>query len=133
MTSQFTTTNLVGNRVLVKGTDVNSIVGQTILDSTQFIELKGDTAHKVAHEAFDKAVQKFYAPLTKAAEALEEAHKNQGKDDIFIEVVQAAVEPTLGTPEIRVILTPDTVILRRIEAGDTDSLIWVGDSLEIAA
>lgn len=131
MTSQFTTTNLVGNRVLVNGTDVNGIVDKIVLDGTQFVELKGNSAHELAHNAFNEAVKEFYLPLTEAADALQAAH--EGVDDIFTEVIAEAVEPTFGQARRTVTLTPDTVILRRIEAGDTDGLIWVGGKLEIAA
>ena len=129
MTSQFTTTNLVRNRVLVEGTDKFGTIGKIVLDGSLYVDLKGDSAHNVALEAFENAVKEFYLPLTEAAELLQEAHA--GKDDIFTEVIQDAVEPTLGQREVRVVLTPDTVILRLIEAGDTDRLVWVGDQLEI--
>lgn len=129
MTSQFTTTNLVRNRVLVEGTDKFGTIGKIVLDGSLYVDLKGDSAHNVALEAFENAVKEFYLPLTEAAELLQEAHA--GKDDIFTEVIQDAVEPTLGQREVRIVLTPDTVILRLIEAGDTDRLVWVGDQLEI--
>jgi hypothetical protein len=131
MTASFTTTDLVGGRTLVEGTDINGVTGKTVLNNTQYNELKGNSAHAVAHEAFDKAVEKFYAPLTKAAEALEAA--NVATEDIFVEKISDAVEAVAARPAQYVRLTANTIILRRIEAGDTDGLVWVGDTLEIVA
>jgi hypothetical protein len=131
MTSTFSTTNLVGERVLVQGTDVNGISGKTILDSSQFNELKGNSAHDAAHEAFDAAVKEFWAPITEAAETLAAAHV--AVEDIFVEKIADASPAVPARSAEYVRLTPDTVILRRIEAGETDGLIWVGDNLEIAA
>ena len=131
MTASFTTTALVGGRTLVEGTDVAGYSGRTVLDNTQYTALKGDSAHAVAHEAFDKAVSKFYAPLVKAAEALESAHV--ATEDIFVEKISDATEAVAARPAQYVRLTPDTVILRRLEAGQYDGLVWVGDSLEITA
>jgi hypothetical protein len=133
MTSQFTTTELVNDRVLVEGVDRLGTTAKTVLNSAQYNELKGTDAFAEAEAAFQKTVEKFYAPLTKAADALENVYKNAGKEDLFVEVVQEAVAPTAGLPEVRVILSKDTVILRLIEKGETDRLIWVGDSLEISA
>jgi len=131
VTSTFTTTQLAGERFIVRGTDAFGVIGETVLDGSQYLGLKGDTAHDAAHEAFNKAIEEFYAPITKAAEALEAAHS--AENDIFVEVVQPAVAPTAGQDEIRIRLTPDTVILRLIDAGETDRLVWVGQNLEITA
>ena len=133
MTASFSTTELTRNRFLVEGTDAAGTINKTVLDGTQYKELKGDDSHSAAHAEFDKAVEKFYGPLTKAAEKLEAAHA-AGPSDVFTEVVQEAVAPTAGQREIRVVLTPDTVILRLIEAdAATARLIWVGNDLEITA
>ena len=127
----FTTTELVNNRVLVEGTDRLGILNRTVLDTTQFNELYQSDQHAAAHEAFDAAVDAFYAPLLEAVEAFDTAHAAARDEDLFEVVVQEAVEPTAGQPEIRRRLTQDTVILRLIEQGDDDRLIWIGDSLEI--
>ena len=128
----FTTTDLVNNRVLVEGTDRLGHIGRTVLDSTQFLELSARDDHSLAHEAFDAEVRAFYAPLTAAAEKLEAAQQVQA-EDLFTEVVQEAVEATAGQQEIRVRLSRDTVILRLIEQGDDERLIWVNDQIEITA
>ena len=131
MTASFTTTELTRNRFLVEGTDASGVINKVVLDGTQYKELAGNSAFDLATEEYDAAVAAFYAPLTDAAEKLEAAR--EANFDVFSEVVQEAVEPTAGQPEIRVVLTPDTVILRLIEKGDTDRLVWVGDQLEITA
>lgn len=129
----FTTTKLAGHRVLVEGTDKNSILGREVLDSTQWDRLTEDTGHSAAHQAFDKAIEKFYAPLTKAAEALEAAHKGPA-EDVFSIVTQEAVPATPGQREIRESLTHDSAVLRILEQSDADQrLIWVNDHLEIVA
>ena len=131
MTASFSTTELTRNRFLVEGTDASGTIGKTVLDGTQYKELAGNSAFDQATAEYDEAVAAFYQPLTDAAEALEAAR--EADFDQFSEVVQEGIAPTAGQPEIRVVLTPDTVILRLIEAGDNDRLVWVGNDLEITA
>ena len=48
----FTTTALVGNRVLVRGTDFLGTEGSTVLDSSQWVELNRHKQHKSATKEF---------------------------------------------------------------------------------
>ena len=132
MTTSFGTTALTYDRFLIEGTDSKGTIGKTVVNGGQFLQLKDVTKDSAAHEAFDKAVEKFYAPITKAVAALEAAHIANA-EDLFTEVIQPAVQSISGQPAITVRLEHETVVLRLIEAGDYDRLIWVGDSLEITA
>lgn len=125
----FSTINLTNDRVLVKGTDVHGTTGETVLDGSQWAEVKAHSQHLDAHEAFDSAVEEFFRPLTEASEAL--AKPVTKVDPNATVVLQEEVEPTAGTQGIVVSLTRESQILRLIEGGNTDRLIWVGDDLEI--
>src|SRR5688500_18687283 len=104
MTTQFNTTELTLNRFLVEGTDKLGNTGRIVRDGSQFKELKGDDSHSTAHAAFEEAVKEFYAPIVKAAEQLEAAHKAPDTDP-FVEVLQPEVLPTAGWREVRVRLS----------------------------
>ena len=63
----FTTTALVGNRVLVTGTDFLGTEGKAVLDSSQWVAVNARKQHKQASKEFDDAVEEFFKPLTEAA------------------------------------------------------------------
>ncbi len=123
MTSTFNTTALVDGNVLVKGTDVFGETGTTMVDGSQWEAIKADAAFNQATDAFDEAVAEFFKPLTEAAEKLH--RPTVEPDPASYVVLQEAVEPTAGQPEQLIKLTRDSVILRLIESGDTNRLVWV--------
>lgn len=129
--STFTTLNLSGQRVLIKGTDSQGTQGQTVVSSEEWTEVKRHTQHSEAHEDFDRVVAEFFAPLTEAAEKLELAFNQQTRDPISYVIINEGVEPTPGQEEVVIKLSPDSVVLRLLESGDTDRLVWVGDKLEV--
>lgn len=126
----FTTQKLVGSRVLVKGADSSGTEGQTILDSTQWDEINSHTAFDKATEAFEAAVESFFAPLTEATEAINKA-LNKPNDPLSYVVLHEAVEGTAPQAEQLIKLSHDSIVLRLIEQGDHDRLVWVGDELEV--
>ena len=132
MSKSFITTMLADRRALVTGSDEQSVSHSTILDASEFIELRQRDEVLAAGEAFDAAVEAFFAPITEAAEAAGKAMQVE-RDDAFFVVIQ---EEEMGrAPKREVIhqLNRDTVILRMIESGNTSRLLWVGDSIEILA
>lgn len=128
--SQFTTRNLTGERVLVKGTDIDGTTNKTVLDGSQWAALNARDDISQAEEQFAAAVEKFFKPLTDAAEAAAKAVETPG-DSIGYVVVEEGSEGVPATPRQIVELTHDSIVLRLIEQGDTDRLLWVGDSLEV--
>ena len=131
MTSNFTTLNLSGERVLIKGTDSQGTDGQTVVFATEWNEVKRRTQHSEAHEDFDRAVEEFFAPLTQAAEALDLAFNQQSRDPISFVVLDEGEAASPGRTEVVIKLSHDSVVLRLLESGDTDRLVWVGDTLEV--
>ena len=132
MSNVFNITRLAGERALVQGTDE----GETaILDTFEFDRLKGNTALKEAEAEFDTKVKEFFAPVTEASEAFEQAKKAAltVNDPAFRVVVQEAIEATAGQAERVHILGRDAAILRLIESGDTSRLLWVNGAIEITA
>lgn len=129
----FTTTALVGNRVLVTGTDFLGTEGKAVLDSSQWAEVNATKQFNVASKEFDAAVEEFFKPLTDAAEKAQVSTK-QEEDPISFVVIDEAVEGTPGKPAHLVKLTHDSIVLRLLEENlGTDRLAWVGDSLEVLA
>lgn len=126
----FTTRNLTGDRVSVKGTDIDGTYGETVLDATQWRELEQRAQLKEAHEDFDAAVEEFYAPLLRAAEAAQKSFERP-EDSISFVVLDEGEEATPGRRRQVVTLTRDSVILRILESGDNDRLIWVDGDLEV--
>lgn len=126
----FTTKNLTGERVLVKGTDIEGGAGEVIVNATQWNELKAREDLKTAGEEFDAAVEAFYAPLLKAAEAANKALERP-EDSLSFVVLDEGSEGEARRPQHVVRLSRDSMILRLIEQGNTDRLIWAGGELEI--
>lgn len=127
----FTTANLTGERVLVKGTDVFGTEGSTVLDGSEWAQVKRHSAFHSAQETFDSAVESFFEPLLEAANKLEDALALPAPDPITYVVLNEGVEGTDGQEREVIKLGPDSVVLRLIEAGDTDRLVWVMDRLEV--
>ena len=130
--SEFNTTILAGQRVLVTGSKKNQ---QTILDSTEWDSVKAHQAYHLAGDAFDKAVTAFFAPIVEAAEKANAALAESlpKRDDAFVIVLS---EGTEGVEEVEpevIQLGRDAAILRMIEEGNTDRLVWVGDTIEVTA
>ena len=133
MTAQFKTIRLANHRVLVDGTDAFGNSGRTVLDSTQWDGIKAELTKSTVEDQFNAAVEEFYAPLLEKIDAIVADAQKSVVDDAYVltvgETVDAveAVEPTVYR------LNQDSAILRLIEEGRTDRLVWVNDSLEIIA
>lgn len=128
----FTTTKLVDERVLVRGTDVFGTDGKTVLDSSQWSEVNSRKEFSQATDEFDAAVQAFFAPLTKAAEKVNKKMEKQ-PDAVSYVVLSEEQVGVEAKPGQLIKLTKDSIILRILESGDTDRLAWVGDDLEVMA
>ena len=125
-----TTTRLAGHRTLVQGSDILGVHGKQILDSAEWDEIAATKQHTELHDEFDAKVKEFFAPIMEAADALHEAHKVQ-TDPAFYLVLDEGEEATPGRPEQVVALSHDSVVLRLLEQGAYNRLVWVNDSLEI--
>ena len=130
MTATFSTTQLVDNRVVVQGTDQFGSQGRTIVDGTQWAEVTGNNDYDQAVEAFESAVEQFFAPLMEATVKLEQSLERP-TDSLGYVVLQEKVEATAGQEQVLVHLTKDSQILRLIDQGDFARLMWVGEDLEI--
>lgn len=128
----FNTQSLMDNRVLVTGTDLHGSNGKTIVDSTQWVELNQRTELNKAQLAFDDAVEEFFAPLVAAAEAAAKS-VDVPTDSLSYVVLDEGSDGSVARPANIVSLNRDSIILRLIEEGNTDRLVWIGDTLEILA
>ena len=125
----FTVTYLAGDRALVQ-----EDTHQIILDAKEHLLLKRHLEEKGLIEAYDQTVKDFFEPIVEAAGKVNELRaKEADLDPDFHVVFTEAVEGVEPVRREAYELTKDTVILRLIEDGRTDRLIWVGDDLEILA
>ena len=118
----FTTTALANGSVLVTGSDGN-LFYQTLLDGREFASLKQHEAVNMAEKDYDQKVRDFFAPLTDAVDALEDAARPT-VDPAFIYIVEEGEESMEGRPATIIELDEDTVILRLLDQGNVARLQW---------
>ena len=127
----FNLTMLAGDQALVTG---SKKAQRCVLDASQWIQLKQHKARMEAEEVFDATVEEFYKPLTEAAGEYESRLGQIMKaDPAFEYVIQPGAEGTEKTSREVYYLDDASAILRMIESGDTDRLIWVNDQILITA
>ena len=120
--------NMIGGQALVSGTDKLGNEGKTIVSTTQWGELNARANFSKATEDFDAAVEKFFAPLTKAARKAERKLNRQKQDPAEYVVLTEGTEGVEAQPAEIVQLSRDSIILRLIEEDNTDRLVWVDES-----
>lgn len=121
----FVVQNMLGDKALVSGTDHLGNEGKTIVFTAQWDELKARKNFSSAQADFDAEVEKFFKPLTKAAKKAEKALNAKAPDAASYIVLTEEVKEVSGQPAQVVALTTDSIILRLIEEGNTDRLVWV--------
>ena len=119
---------MLGAQALVSGTDTLGNEGKTIVFTAQWDELNERTNFSSATEDFDAAVTAFFAPLTEASDKVEKALAGKEQDPTEYIVLKKGVEAVTGEHDQIVQLSRDSIILRLIEKGTTDRLVWVDES-----
>ena len=125
----FTITYLANDRALVQEGE-----HQIILDAEEYLSMKRHQEQTGLIAQYNQSVTDFFKPLTDATDKIKELEKQTDRIDPDFLLVLA--EGTEGEEPVRreaYRLGPDTVILRLIEEGRTERLIWIGDQLEILA
>lgn len=126
----FTTTRLAAGRTLVEGTDVRGNTGQLTVSHVEWDELTARSRNSEALESFDAKVEEFFAPLTAAADELNDAlAKASAPDPLTYMTLREASEGAEAVSEIVRELSFDSIILRAIATEQSHRLIWVGDEL----
>ena len=132
--SRFTVAPLLNDQALVVGTDYNNVTNQVVVSTSEWNDIKGHNNFVEATANFDAAVEEFYAELTEAADAVNLAlNATTAPDPMSSIVLHEGVEGVEAKPAVVRQLSTDSIILRIIEAGDTDRLVWVGDQLQVLA
>ena len=130
--SNFTTILLANEFVLVEGTDVRGNYGGCVVHGGEWLAIKRALGTDTAKAQLDAAIEEFFKPLVEAADAFTAA-KAPVVDALSVVVLN---EGTAGEParEREVFhLSRDSQILRAIEEGATDRLLWVHSELRITA
>lgn len=128
----FTTLNLANDRVLVRGTDSQGTNGEQVLDGSQWFSIRQDKEFSRAEKDFASAVEDFFAPLTDAVDELR-SKMERPTDPITHVVFEEAEEAKAGKPGKLIKLSHDSIVLRLIEEGQPDRLVWVDGELEVLA
>lgn len=129
----FQLTPLAGNAVLVEGTDVRGNTGSEVLDSTIWENAKRDAQYVSAIAGVDAAIAEVLAPIQAAADKANELNKPISLDPLFYVVQREGVEHVEGSPSVTLKLDRDGVILRAIEEGHENRLLWVNGELVVTA
>lgn len=119
----FNTIELANGEVLVEGSDNNGKYYSTILNGREWEAILERENVDKAEDQFEDAVRDFFAPLTKAADVLDEAVTSKMDPDFYI-VVSEETEAVEGKSACILNLSEDTVILRLLARGDYDRLQW---------
>ena len=125
----FTVTYLAGDRALVQ-----EDTHQIILDAEEYLAMKLRQEKTGLIAQYDQSVADFFKPLTDMADKIKSVEEQENRIDPDFHFVLA--EGTEGEEPVRrevYRLEKDTVILRLIEEGRAERLIWIGDQLEILA
>ena len=133
MTAQFKTIRLANHRVLVDGTDAFGNSGRTVLYSTQWDGIKAELTKSTVEDQFNAAVEEFYAPLLEKIDAIVADAQKSVVDDAYVLTVGETVDAVEAVAPTVYRLSQDSAILRLLEEGRTDRLVWVNDQLEIIA
>lgn len=128
----FTINRLVGSRALIQGTDTTGTTGSVVVDTSQWDEINQHRAYGSATEEFKTAVDEFFAPLLAASEKMNKALVTP-TDDLDIIVLKDGVTGVEDEPAHVVELNHDSKLLRLVESGQDDRLVWVNEGLEILA
>ena len=124
----FQVQTMIGNEALVSGSDKLGNEGKMVVSTTQWDELKARKNFSAAAEDFDAAVEEFFKPLVEAAEKTKAAMQPAPQDKAAYVVLTEETEAVAGKPAEIVELTRDSIILRLIEEGDTDRLVWLDEN-----
>ena len=130
--SNFTATALANESFLVEGTDIRGKYGECVIHGGEWLEIKRALGTDTAKEQLDAAIEEFFKPLVEAADAFTAA-KAPVVDALSVVILN---EGTTGEParEREVVhLSQASQILRAIEEGTTDRLLWVDGSLVLTA
>lgn len=129
----FTVTRLADSQALISGTDRFSVSGQMVVSTAQWDDIKNNKLFHKATEAFDDQVQEFFKDILDAAaevQAVLDGSKKAQDPNEFVVFSEGTEGVAAVEPEIRR-LSHDSQVLRLIEEGNSDRLLWVHDELVI--
>ena len=126
--ANFTTVALMGGGTLVEGTDCTGKAGRTILVSDRWDMYNHVIKHKAAEEIFSAAVAEVLAPITDAAERVEDLMAEPANEWSKVVISEGTEFEAAETVE----LDMDGIILRLLAETDGNLLRWIGDDTLVA-
>ena len=127
----FSATALTNNKFLVEGRDTRGNKGSIIIDGTRWKAVQHTWKQAQAADKFDAVVEKFFSPITRAAEQLHAQATIKPLPGPNVLVIQEGQPGIEAVEERTIILDADSTILRLIYTGQTEHLVWVGQQLVI--
>ena len=106
--------------------------GVMVRDALAAAAARGVDVHLIIDGFGADARKEFFAPLVEAAEKAQKTVEVP-TDAIAYVTLEEATEGTPATPGQVVKLNHDSIVLRILESGDTDRLVWVDGGLEVLA
>lgn len=97
-----------------------------LVHTGQWDDIKKRLGKDSAQAEFDASIKEFFAPLTKAAGKLKAAKANK-IDPLAAVVVTEEVKATAGVAEELIELNRCSMLLRAIEEGHEDRLLWIDE------
>lgn len=122
MGAVFSVTPLLSGGYVVDGEDAVGVKGSTTLKSEAWDAYNYIQSQTKAVEEFDKAVRKFFKPLTKAADKLRVSDENPYATVTIGEDVE-------GTETTTIELDEAGILLNILDQGEFDVLRWVDGKL----
>jgi hypothetical protein len=119
---------MLGNKAKVSGTDSAGITGATVVDTTEWEQLKQQLDTDTAIAAADEKIKQFLAPLVEAVDEIKAAKAGPTPDSLEYVVTKPGVDAVAGQEEELTQLSLDSIILRAIEEGQEARLMWVDES-----
>lgn len=129
--AQFTLTELVDGSTLIEGTDVRGTTGSQIVFASAWAELKRKGEVDQAVAGVDAAIAKLVAPITEALDQLNTVRTTPALDPLAYVELEPEVEHVRGQQRQLVKLDSGSILVRAIEEGAVDRLIWVRDELTL--
>lgn len=131
--STFTQTALTGNEILIEGVDRRGHAGEQVVFSTQWEDIKRHASYHTALTLVDDAIAALVAPIQAAVDEVNAVMAVPELDPLLYYVEHDEVEGVESTPAIISKLSTDSIILRALEEGLEDRLIWVQGKLVLTA
>ena len=130
---RFTTTELVNGTILVEGTDVRGVTDQEVLDPSFWNQRKLAAQQVEAVALVDAAIEALVAPVNAAIEQANALVAKAELDPLTYVLEGEDQAHQVATSARLHKLDRGSIVLRAIDEGQEDRLIWINHQLVLTA